>query len=154
MSKYKWIAENGICGQNEIIASAAKYCDEDAIYIALYTDKAEIGQTILENLNRIDGNNLMELRIFNSKREFFAIRSMCTEDFKWRVTSDKNLKKEDYIVRHQFIDINKVKSMGKSTFFQIDERVNSVKVISYIEYDEYGMAKVVDNRVCQLEEME
>ena len=109
---------------------------------------------MLENLNRIDGNNLMELRIFNSKREFFAIRSMCTEDFKWRVTSDENLEEKDYIVRHHFIDVNKVKSMGKSTFFQIDEKVNSVRVISYIEYDEYGMAKVVDNRVCQLEEME
>ena len=57
MSKYKWIAEEGTCSQNDIIATAAKYSEEDAVYIALYTDKPEMGQAILESFNRIDGNN-------------------------------------------------------------------------------------------------
>ena len=148
MNKYKWIAEKGKCSQEDLIATAVEYCAEDAIYIAMHIDRPEIGQAVSDRVSQISVDNLMELRIFNSDWELFATRSRCGEEFKWRVTSDKELETQDYIVRYQAIDLNKVKSMRNGNELQISDQVKRAKVMSYIAYDEFGMAKAVDNRVC------
>ena len=109
MDKYKWIAEKGKCSQEDLIATAVEYCAEDAIYIAMHIDRPEIGQAVSDRVSQISVDKLMELRIFNSDWEFFATRSRCGEEFKWKVTSDKELETQDYIVRYQAIDLNKVK---------------------------------------------
>lgn len=146
MDRYKWIFEKGRCNPNELIDIAIKYCSDNTKYLALYIEKPEIGIATTDAIREIKLDNLMELRIFSLDKEFMATRSMYGENFGWRVTSDKGLsKEEDFIVRDQLIDVNKVKSIINSDDIKIFDKA---KIVSYLVYDEFGIAKVADNRIC------
>ncbi len=69
----------------------------------------------------------------------------------------------NYLIRYQYIDINELMSqeeadeqgsrplmttVGGSYRLPITKGINMVKLMTYLTYDENGMAKITDNRLC------
>ena len=162
MNEYKWIQESGCCLESEFKEMIRERYKNFEVYIALYTDSFECKRIEVMNLNLLNCNKLLEIRLFNKNAEFYAVRGTIGKDFSWRLTNDDNLDKLDYVERIHYIDINE--SMEYS---EMNENGNKclittvggmyslpiktekrVKIRSYITYDDNGSAKVVDNRIC------
>ena len=86
--------------------------------------------------------------------------------FQWRTASENGLEKTDYLVQYQTLDLNKKRmeeegnlkdpfgnrvlytTVGGKYVLPIGEKEDSSKIITYVAYDENGMAKAADYRVC------
>ena len=159
MEKYKWIAQKGKCSNEDLLECLSKVDIKESKYIAMYVDSFCAGFD--GEITSINSKRLLEIRVFNEEAEFLATRGSIGEDFSWRITSDKNLNKNDYLETEQYLDINKdlskpfasgcmeiISTGGGKYILPIDENLDRVKVRSYIHYDSNGMAKVVDSRIC------
>lgn len=129
---------------------------------------------------------LLEMRVFDEDQELWAHRTMLGQPFSWRVASDATLKEkaeqqtDDFLKKpenhrleqKQLLDIDKkhpsdkepiyggksLRSTGRGEYeLPIEEGQDAVTLVSYIRYDEIGMAHVVDYRLkgfCKLDEAE
>jgi len=165
MSK-EWIKESGTCQGSElgtVINRMVKEID-NGLYIAMYTDRFESGK--IKDECRFEDKYALEIRIFNEDKEVLLSRSSISEDFIWRyISDDKNLSNESYYVRYHVIDMNEplskdylkngnlsITSTGGGHYsLPITEGTKRIKMITYIDYDENGMAYAADNRVCGFE---
>ncbi len=165
MSK-EWIKESGTCKENEletVIRRISKEIDT-GLYVAMYTDRFESGKFTDEL--RLEGKYALEIRIFNGDKELLLSRCSISEDFSWRfISEDKTLDAESYYVRYHVIDKNEplskdylengnlsITSTGGGHYsLPVTDGTKRIKIITYIDYDESGMAYAADNRVCGFE---
>lgn len=160
---YKWIAKSGECSLTELTALLEQEMKhEECSYIAMMTDRFSSGLYIQDALENDMCRQLLEIRVFNEKKEFLATRGSIDSLFQWRITDDDTLEANEEIVTKQFIDINEqipsdILENGNRTLFStvggayslpITELQKRIKVKSYISYDHNGIAKIVDARIC------
>lgn len=159
MKLYK---ETGIISKSDIIDKISQY---DGIIYALYTDKLTCGDIVT------DTENLIEVRIFNSKSEVKFSRTSVNKDFKFRIIDDEYIKEslkneEDDFLKEfdnrkiediQYLDIDKTKSNGRTytatgggKYTLPFENAEKIKIYNYIDYDENGIAYIKDFRIVEI----
>ena len=155
----KW--ESGKCPENELIdiidINLYKY------FVAYQTDCFLAGMA-RDARERVEFDKLLEIRLFSNDQEFLASRTRIGGDshFQWRIASEEELSaQKDYTIRYQSLDIDsdytekgengnlKLMTTGGGNFeLPIEEGMDSIRVISYISYNEQdGMAYIYDNRL-------
>ena len=110
----------------------------------------------------IDFEHLLELRLFNEKKEFHALRGAMGKPFSWRVvTDDESL--DDFgsstIDESQYLDIDKKHSnplageycaIGGGCYSLPVANAEKLLVRNYIDFDEENIAKVIDFRLVKI----
>lgn len=172
-----WIEEKKTISSEELREIAEPMKGSDDIYLAYCTDCFKSGFMNDGTFDDIDKDNLLELRIFNDRKEVLARRSSIGEPFSFRIASDEARarnynqlikdevrslylpEKEDmlYSVEYQTLDINTDKSVQGNVISTVGGRFHlprkndetEAKIMVYYEYDEYGMAKAIDYRMCK-----
>ncbi|MCR5670306.1 MAG: hypothetical protein K6G10_04810 [Butyrivibrio sp.] len=145
MSK-PWIKEKGSGPSSEIDKYMSESKDKlnGMTFFAMYPDEFKMGI--------YDGNlsteDLLEARIFDDDKELLITRNCIGEDFFWRLASEKkpNIPEDMYYVRFQKID----RSMFKGRDVPEISKAQQAKIVTFVDYDENGMAYAADNRVCGL----
>lgn len=112
-----WVKDSGLCCEACLLTRISAFLQDGDSVLAYYTDR-------FISANRAFKlpfpEKLLELRIFNEKRELWAHRSSLGEAFSWRIADDETLQKgaakqEDpflqrpenhYIDTTQTLDIN------------------------------------------------
>lgn len=135
------------------------------VFLAFFTDQFLSGYCTGKELEEIPTDKLLELRIFNEEREFLARRTMIgtKHKFQWRIASESEIKENreiQFLVQYQTIDMDAKKTReGKDDKLElvstggghynlpIKKEEDTIKVITYISYDEDGMAYIIDNRI-------
>lgn len=151
--------QKGECNENELNSVINKI--DYTYYLVFLTDKFIAGTEDL--INRVEWDKVLELRLFSETQEFLARRTMTGENsvFQWRIASEDGLSKDEFIVKYQTLDIDDEKTEegkfgnlylmttgGGRYELPIKKGTGSIKVISYISYDEKtGMANIYDNRL-------
>ncbi len=166
MNEYKWIKQHGVIKEDEIINQMMKYEGKENSFLAYSTDSFYAGKVEKEQLEQLKKENLLEVRIFSETEETCFQRSSIGKMFQWRTASENGLEKTDYLVQYQTLDLNKKRmeeegnlkdpfgnkilytTVGGKYVLPIGETEDSSKIITYIAYDESGMAKAADYRVC------
>lgn len=165
-TKDKWIKDSGITSENELINEIKKYAGDNRYFLAYCTDRFYAGRAELEQFNQLNKDNVLEIRLFSEREEILFIRSTVGTDFQWRIASEDKLDKSEYMVQYQTLDLNQNRinennnqtdtfgnkvlytTVGGEYSLPISGNEDSSKIISYINYDENGMAKITDYRVC------
>lgn len=150
----------GVCGEQELQELFAK--DGYSYFVAYQTDKFISGRNTSAALSQIDSKKLLEIRLFSEKKEVLARRTMIGAEhkFQWREASEEGLSNDEYVVSYQTLDIDRTKTSsglngnlqlmttgGGKYELPIDKNHDSIKVISYIDYDKSGMAYIYDDRL-------
>ncbi|MCI6731168.1 MAG: CRISPR-associated protein Csx19 [Lachnospiraceae bacterium] len=166
MSTYVWMKESGTIKEEELSAKLQRYHSENELFLAYSTDSFCAGHALENELSELHVKQLLELRIFSENKELYYCRSRMGEDFQWRLASEENLEKDYYMIQYQTLDINTAKmeqdgfptdtygnlilytTVGGKYKLPISREDNCSKIIAYIDYDEYGMAKIKDYRLC------
>ncbi len=161
MSK-QWIKEKGFGSIDSLNAFISEKKDTliGMKYIAMYPDSFKSG--IYGEAFLLD--ELLEARIFNEDRELLISRNCIGEDFSWRIASEKDCDASEkfYYEQYQLIDINAEKSkeipsddrmdilstVGGKYSLPITKDQKRIRIITYVDYDENGMAYAADNRIC------
>lgn len=150
---------------------------EPCYFMALYTDKFICAKIDRLSDALADVEWLLELRVFDEERELWAHRSMLGQPFSWRVADDKVLEfetskqqgpffdePESYRIEScQKLDIDDkdrheapgdpqyggklLRSTGRSVYELPINDENAIRLVSYIRYDDNGIANVVDYRL-------
>lgn len=154
--------EHGECGEDLLVD--AIYSEGYDYYFAFLTDQFLSGKAVYEELKKINAKKLLELRLVNRTQEALAVRTMIGADhpFQWRIASEEGLKSDEYIVRYQTLDIdlNHTEKLENGTLkvmttgggiFELPELSgrDTIRVISYVGYDQDGMAYIFDNRLAE-----
>jgi len=146
------------------ILNEPKILDGEYKYIAFFTDKISGGEYKNDCFNPkiTDIGHLLELRIFNDEKEFKAVRTQIGKAFKWRIAHEKDVEKDLYDYETQLLDIDSTKICEKKfdginmTFtaagggeyiIPAQPDFDSVELVNYIKYDEYGNMQFVDFRI-------
>lgn len=166
MSEYKWIKSCGLMREEELIAEVLQKLSENQLFLAYNTDSFQTGHADEKELSALKPENLLELRIFSEEQELCCSRSRIGEEFQWRIASEKDVPPNGYIVQYQTLDINRDRmkkeenaadqngncilytTVGGKYTLPIRGDEDSSKVICYVAYDENGMAKMADYRLC------
>lgn len=167
--EFKWVKEKSDNVEASDLNAVLNAIDDTKLFFFAYqTDAFLAGRAEKEQLGRIAIDKLLELRLFDVNQEKLYVRSVLGAPFSYRLASEKEteLSKEYYIEMFQTIDINDherkkrnypedgYKNMEILTtvngryHLPITKDEDTVKIIAYIDYDENGMAKVMDHRVC------
>ena len=165
MSEYIWVKEKGLTGEMELLRELRDKIAEDSLYLACGTNFFKAGHATEEELSDINTGKLLELRIFSDDREIYYSRSCIGENFQWRIASEKDVPKNQYIVQYQTIDINRSRTeaagnptdrygnrvlfttVGGKYVLPISADADTSEVICYLIYDKNGIAKIVDYRM-------
>ena len=92
MHERKWIAESGMCDKSGLeVLVTKKVGNEEACFLAMMTNEFYSDIFSVDNIKSVDWNYLLELRVFNEKYEFLAVRGSIGESFSWRITTDEKL---------------------------------------------------------------
>jgi hypothetical protein len=165
--------EDGLSG--EVMSLNIDTFGSRVCFVAFLTDRFLAGEAETLNFEDvsietwIDTTKLLEIRIFGEKAEWLARRSIANKkvDFQWRLASEYGMVKDEFCERTQTLDIDESEEVqgqesavylpegnrglmttgGGKYQLPIKNGENAIKVISYIEYDEDGMAYVYDNRL-------
>ncbi len=141
--------------------------DTNASYIMpFYTDK-KLGIWPLDkfDVDAIDINHLLEVRVFNKESETRIWRNSISEDFKVRTLDESDPR--DTIEETQFLDIDTTKTRQDADQYGTIEVVSTgggkyrlpaelydddakLKIKNYIQYTDEGIAKIVDYRVVEI----
>ncbi len=166
MSEYTWVKDSGVEKEENLLSAARQKTPEGQLFLAYCTDSFLAGHAEEKELAGIKPENLLELRIFSEKQELCFRRSFVGEVFQWRIASEKNVPESSYIVQYQTLDIDERRSyrenapsgecgkqilcttVGGRYSLPIRPGVNSAKVIAYVDYDNNGMGKITDYRLC------
>ena len=154
--------ECGQCKEEDVIKTV--FSEGYQYFVAYLTDKFVAGKAecLEQGLNKLEYGKLLELRLFSEEKEVLARRTMIGENhlFQWRVASETGLLPDEYMVKYQTLDIDKTKTVSADNgnlrlmttgggHYELPIRCEEdcIKVISYIGYDEDGMAFIYDNRL-------
>ena len=171
---YIWIEEQGCADAAQLSKKLLELCGENHLYLAYFTDSFTSGNMSGIEMEKLSVDKLLEIRIFSDEMEFLARRSRLGTDFKWRLASDqartekfKELKnteegkslppKEEmtYLIQYHTLDIKKrlsenriLSTVGGIYNLPLKENESKVKVMTYLSYEDIGMAAAVDFRIC------
>lgn len=166
MSEYKWIKDSGTVKADELFMELKKYKWEGKRFLAYHADSFKAGHAADAELAELNVNNLLELRIFSEEEELYYCRSCIGEDFQWRLASENGPEEASYMVQYQTLDINTAKmeqdgfltdrhgnlilytTVGGKYALPVHKDDNCSKLIAYLDYDQNGMAKIADYRLC------
>lgn len=152
--------KQGECKEQDVIEIIKNDCFD--YFVAYQTNKFLSGRFDSDKINHIETDKLLEIRAFSDNQELLARRSMIGINhlFQWRIATEENIEDDEYIVRLQTLDIDQTKTKegkegnlllmttgGGSYELPVDKNHDSIKVISYISYDECGMAYIYDDRL-------
>ena len=158
MSK-EW-KEHGTCSESEvmnIVADKSYDC-----FVAYQTDLFIAGKNTADKLRQIECDKLLELRLFDREGELLVRRTMIGAEnlFQWRVADERGLSEDEFIVKYQTLDIDETGSVGEKDGnrvlmttgggrfeLPIGSGRDTIRIISYVEYDTDGMAHIYDNRL-------
>ena len=128
---------------------------------ATFTDE-EWGGTLEELLCVLDDNTrldrLLEIRAFESSRELHAVRSHMGSHFSWRIAGEDDGVRPhiddvhylDIDATYRSADRRSYKTMSGGTYRLPLEGAERIHLRNYLEYDEDGLASIVDFRVVEL----
>lgn len=157
---HKEWARQGTCGEADLLKTVFEDCYR--YFVAYQTDRFIAGRNTLKILSQIDSSRLLEIRLFSENQEVLARRTMigAGRRFQWRIASEEGFSESAYVERYQTLDIDRTKvNAGSNGNLQlwttgggkyelpVSEMHDSIRVISYIDYGESGMAYVYDNRL-------
>jgi len=159
-----WIKENnsGSVDESVILTEAkAKILDGTYKYVAFTNKKISGGEYINGSFTPeiTDVSRLLELRVFNLEREFKAVRTQIGKAFKWRIAEEAGVDDEFYLFETQLLDIDRDKmkgqdfggefiSMGGGKYsIPAEPDCDSVELVNYIKFDDYGNMQFVDFRI-------
>ncbi len=158
----EWIIENGQgpAGNLDSYLSEKKETFSGMKYIAMYPDSFRSG--IYGDGLKLE--DLLEARIFNDEMELWITRNSIGEDFSWRIASEKDCRADAgaYYEQYQLIDMDTklsgkplddgcieiISTVGGKYALPIAAGQKRIKIITYVDYDENGMAYAADNRIC------
>lgn len=155
----KW-KRQGTCGEEEL--QKIFFEDSFSYFVAYQTDKFISGRNTSAALSQIDSKKLLEIRLFSEIKEVLARRTMIGAEhkFQWREATEEGLLNDEYVEKYQTLDIDSTKTcLGLNGNLQLmttgggkyelpmDKNYDSIRVISYIGYDESGMAYIYDDRL-------
>lgn len=165
--KYNWIKDSGTIKSDLVNEIVKKINVKNAKYIAMMTDKFTSGTNLSEDIFNGIKDRLLEIRVFCEEYELLITRGYLGEDFTWRIAADyyeENGQKktvDNFIEEEHFIDINEeysgeklengnlgIMSIVGGRYELPIESERKVKIRNYFTYDENGIAKVVDFRIC------
>lgn len=172
--KYIWIEEQGDITPEQLAEKLSGYCVGERLFLAYFTDGFVSGHATREEIQKLPVETLLEIRIFCDEMEFLARRSSLGKAFVWRLASDRarseNFRKYQengegkvlpakeemtYLISYQTLDIkerlgeNRILSMvGGNYSLPLEGRENAAKIMTYLTYDERGMAAAADFRIC------
>lgn len=156
--------EQGECEEKDILKLIHTKKDYP-FFLAFHTDGFVSGRNNEDEIETIQPERLLELRVFGEKGELLVRRNMigARQKFQYRTANEEALNKDgnqDYLVSYQALDIDqnktKVISEGMRSLMTtgggryslpINETENSIKIITYVDYDEDGMAFIYDHRL-------
>lgn len=166
MSEHMWIKDSGLVRESELIPEALRRISGEALFLACSTDTFRAGHATEEELGALKPENLLELRIFSDQEEFLGRRTRVGEVFQWRTAWEKGLSEDQYMIQYQTLDINRDRTekegnpadsygnrilyttVGGKYQLPIEPDADSSKIVAYIAYDQNGMARIADYRVC------
>ena len=94
-------------------------------------------------------DKLLELRIFNTSREFLLRRSCLGAPFSWRLASEETLSPE-MRQKHCF-ETRQLLERGASSagvfVLPVTEKERFVRIMNYVSYDADGVANAADYRL-------
>ena len=165
-NKYIWIKDSGLIEEKELIQEALLKISEEALFLAYSTDSFLAGHANEDEIGTLKPENLLELRIFSKEEEFLWRQSRVGDVFQYRHASEKEITRDQYMIHYQTLDINRDRTekegnltdsygnrilyttVGGKYKLPIEKNADSSKIISYIDYDKNGMAKIMDYRLC------
>lgn len=167
MARYEDQIEKGVFGQAELEQKLQADFEQDqwtalAIYTAgvacfVWTGQLEAPSNVAVG-DKSDYDHLLELRLFNEQAEFHALRGAMGKPFSWRLIDDA---KGDFecIDEKQLLDIDEDRSgkcdpgvyysIGGGRYSLPVADAKRVLVRNYIDFDDEGMARVVDFRIVE-----
>lgn len=162
-----WIKCEGLCPEQDLEIKCREIIDDsnEYLYLAMYTDRFDSGKYC--GSTEIAADSLLEIRIFDDNRELLFLRKSLSENFCWRyIVHDETIPSESYYLRYYLIDKNETESrqrldngnlsilstVGGRYSLPVSETEKRIKVMTYVDYDDNGMAYAADNRVCGFEE--
>lgn len=108
------------------------------ILYALYVDRMDFFE--YKNLEEIETSvtekNLLELHLFDAKKEFRAVKTRAGDFLCCEVKDDE--KYDDIYVEETYVD---------------DEMCRKIKVVSYLKYDDNDMLHIVNYRLKEVDEI-
>ena len=160
-----WIKNNhnGTAEEGDVLAKTKNLAEGEYNYIAFYSDREVSGGKYKNGEfapDITDTSHLLELRVFDCEREFKAVRTQIGKAFKWRIADEIDVCKELYVSETQLLDIDAQKKFvendGTTTFSAMgggrytipaEPGCDSVELVNYIKYDEYGNMQFADFRI-------
>lgn len=156
--------EQGECEEKDILKLINTKKDYP-FFLAFHTDGFVSGRNNETEIQTIQPERLLELRVFGEKGELLVQRNMigARQKFQYRTANEEALNKggnQDYLVSYQTLDIDQKKTKvinegmrslmttgGGRYSLPINETEYSIKIITYVDYDEDGMAFIYDHRL-------
>lgn len=169
MITHPWILKCGEADETVLLQLIAGYLEGGrAVLLAGCTDRYVAG--VAENGSRPDFNpaRLLELRLFREDSELWAHRSAVGSPFSWRIADDNALKDnvkdltpgffasaDNYRVeRVQRLDADpsasgagSLMTLGGGRYSLPVTDEDTIRVVTYLDYDENGIARAVDVRM-------
>lgn len=137
------------CINKEQLTEQVKKYSGTAMFI--YTDKF-CCRKFDKSIDDIE--HLLEVRIFDEKREFKAIRPDIGKDFIWRELSDDIKKYAGFYDEVQYIDVDTQKTNGETYSFtggghyeMPENSLDRAVIRHYYKYDDDGIENNVDERI-------
>ncbi|MBQ8121480.1 MAG: hypothetical protein IJ172_11985 [Ruminococcus sp.] len=148
MSDY--IKEKGRANENELNALLERFKSDDAKMLCIYSNR--FACTAYQQIT--DTAHLVEVRMFDAKGEFKAVRGNICGDFAWRYLSGQS----DYMYSEiQYLDIDEKKttssdyvSIGGGHYEMPDKDYDRVEIKHYGEYDDNGIVTMTDYCIVRL----
>ncbi len=174
MKKYDHIAEYGTVSENELSAIVSKLSGGNMLlmYTAGIVKCVEAGDIP-------DAEHLLEARIFNEDAEIRVLRTAMGKEFQWRLIDDKVFMAQlpedgsyigsydkrvffpepDKDYEEHYLDIDTkadapdgytYTSTGGGKYILPIKNAEKIRIRSYIDYDDNGIANIIDFRIVKL----
>ena len=145
-----FIKASGKASEDEINALLEKYKSDSALLFCVYTTR--FCCTAYEPV--ADTAHALEIRLFDEKGEFKAVRANIGADFVWRYASDEGVPKDCIYDEVQYLDVNEETtnstdyvSTGGGHYTMPEPGFERAVIRHYGEYDDNGMFGLRDFRI-------
>lgn len=121
--------------------------------LAIWSDHADF---IIEKNSDICEENLIEIRCFDDKGEFYAARSCTGENFSYREITDDSSYADGFYDESQYLDIDSSKTHGECIYatgggkYHLPDDAKNKKMLlvrNYYKFDSDGIARKYDWRL-------
>lgn len=162
---------HGLANENDLTQKLDSLrVGNDMIALAIFT--AGVSCNALDDMfhrpaNAAEGDlfdieHLLEIRVFSESAELHALRGSMGKPFSWRFIRDDKTRDDYDDSTHDeshYLDIDANQTNGtpyKTTtggkYYLPKENLRKIRIRNYIDYDDEGMARIVDFRIVALEE--